>query len=50
MKKILLIIMMLSFTACGSISEKAGKLKPNIGTCPEKSERKLSDILCREPK
>ena len=57
MKKIILILSIISLTACNTVSEKTSKLKPNlsklkpnIGTCPEKSERTLKDILCREPK
>ena len=57
MKKILILISILSFSACSTVNEtagnvknKLGQLKPNISTCPEKSERTLADILCREPK
>ena len=50
MKKTIIILLLLSFSACSSISDKAGKLKPNIGVCPPQSERTLSDIFCKEPK
>ncbi len=50
MKKLIMMFLVLNFTACASISDKAGKLKPNIGECPPQSERTLSDILCQEPK
>ena len=44
MKKMFLIILMLSFTACNSIP------KPNVGKCPPKGERTLADIICQEKK
>ena len=50
MKKMFMLILLLSFTACGTISDKAGKLKPNVGECPPQAERSLSDIICKEPK
>ena len=50
MKKILIIITALTLSACSSIGEKAGKLKPNVGKCPPQAERTLADILCQEPK
>jgi len=50
MKKIIMLILLSSFTACGTISDKAGKLKPNVGECPPQAERSLSDIICKEPK
>ena len=50
MKKIFMLMLLLSFTACGTISDKAGKLKPNVGECPPQAERSLSDIICKEPK
>ena len=48
MKKLLLIVLMLSFTACSSLTNKFSK--PNIGECPEKSERTIGDIFCKEAK
>jgi len=48
MKKLLLIVLMLSFTACSSVTDKLSK--PNIGTCPAQSERTIGDIFCTEPK
>ena len=50
MKKIFMLMLLLSFTACGTISDKAGKLIPNVGECPPQAERSLSDIVCKEPK
>ena len=50
MKKIFMLMLLLSFTACGAISDKAGKLIPNVGECPPEAERSLSDIICKEPK
>ena len=50
MKKMFMLILLSSFTACGTISDKAGKLKPNVGECPPQAERSLSDIICKEPK
>jgi len=50
MKKIFMLMLLLSFTACGTISDKAGKLIPNVGECPPEAERSLSDIICKEPK
>jgi hypothetical protein len=50
MKKIIMMFIMFSFTACSTISDKTKKLKPNIGECPPQSERTISDILCQEPK
>ena len=49
-KKISIIFIMLTFTACTSIRENASKLKPNVGKCPPKNERTLADIICQEPK
>ncbi|MBD1157473.1 hypothetical protein IDH10_04870 [Pelagibacterales bacterium SAG-MED20] len=50
MKKILLMILLLSFTACGAVKDKVGSFKPNTGECPPQAERTLSDIICKEPK
>ena len=41
---------MFTITACGSVKDKAGNLKPNIGTCPPEAERTLTDIFCKEAK
>ena len=49
MKKILLSIIILSFTACGSVKEKASNFKL-LKTCPDQAERTLADMLCKEPK
>tara|TARA_B110000444_G_scaffold76494_1_gene72177 strand:+ start:192 stop:347 length:156 start_codon:yes stop_codon:yes gene_type:complete len=48
--KLLLISLTFVLTSCASVSDKAGKLKPNIGKCPPQSERTLADIACREAK
>ena len=50
MKKIIMMFLMLGFTACSTISDKVDKLIPNVGECPPQSERTLSDIVCKEPK
>ena len=54
MNKIILLLLLLGFTACSSISEKAGKLVPKINSagieCPPASERTFKDILCKEAK
>jgi len=50
MNKIFLIIIILTFSACNTISSVGSKLKPNIGECPPKEERTLSDIACQEKK
>ena len=48
MNKFIIIILMLSFTACSTISDKAGSLLPK--DCPAQGERTIKDILCSEPK
>tara|TARA_B110000008_G_C16598167_1_gene415276 strand:- start:140 stop:289 length:150 start_codon:yes stop_codon:yes gene_type:complete len=48
MKKIILMILILSFTACSSVKNKVGGYTPNIGECPPKGERGISDIFCKE--
>jgi len=50
MKKILLMCLVLSFTACSSVNDKLNLKKPNIGKCPPQSERTLADMLCKETK
>ena len=49
-KKLIIIFVTLTLTSCGSISEKAGKLKPNMGDCPPLDQRTVSDIMCKEAK
>ena len=49
-KKIGLIILLLSITACSTVKEKASGIKKIGDTCPPKSERTLKDILCQEQK
>jgi hypothetical protein len=48
--KMLLILTVVTLASCGSISDKAGKLKPNLGECPPADQRTVSDIMCREAK
>ena len=49
MKKIIIIISTLMFlTACETVSNKTKNLKMPGSKCPEKGERTLKDILCRE--
>ena len=51
MNKIIISLLLLSFTACSAISEKAGKIIPKPGKeCPAQGERTFKDILCKEPK
>tara|TARA_A100001011_G_scaffold396515_1_gene494556 strand:- start:1103 stop:1258 length:156 start_codon:yes stop_codon:yes gene_type:complete len=49
-KKLTLMIILISFTGCETVKEKAGGLKKIGDTCPPKEERTLKDILCKEPK
>ncbi len=49
-KKIGLLILLLTMTACSTIKEKASGIKKIGDTCPPKSERTLTDILCKEDK
>jgi len=49
-KKIGIIILLISISACATVKEKASGLKNINDTCPPKSERTLKDILCKEPK
>ncbi|MDB0046313.1 hypothetical protein N9F23_01190 [Candidatus Pelagibacter sp.] len=49
-KKIRLIILLVSVAACSSIKEKAVGLKNINDTCPPQSERTLKDIFCKESK
>jgi hypothetical protein len=48
--KIFMIFIAVTLASCGSISDKAGKLKPNLGECPPADQRTVSDIMCREAK
>jgi len=55
MKKIFLLILILSFTACTNFSSnvdktksKVGKFKVNNEECPPQAERTLKDVLCKE--
>tara|TARA_B100000767_G_C19644891_1_gene484171 strand:+ start:79 stop:231 length:153 start_codon:yes stop_codon:yes gene_type:complete len=50
MNKIILLVLLLSFTACNTISSVGKKITPNIGTCPPQEERTLADIACKEKK
>ena len=49
-KKIFMILITITLASCGSISDKAGKLKPNLGECPPADQRTVGDILCKEAK
>ena len=49
-KKIGLIILLLSMTACSTVKEKASSIKKIGDTCQPKSERTLKNILCKEQK
>ena len=49
-KKIGLIFLILSISACASVKEKTGGLKEIRGECPPKGERTVKDILCKEVK
>ena len=49
-KKIGLILLLLSIAACSTVKEKASGIKKIGDTCPPKSERTLKDLLCRETK
>jgi predicted small secreted protein len=50
LNKIILLISLLSFTACNTLSSVGKKITPNIGECPPKEERTLTDIVCQEKK
>ena len=52
MNKSVITFLLLNFTACSTISEKAGKIVPNTPgkECPPQDERTLKDIFCKEPK
>ena len=52
-KKIILILFVITLTSCTTVKEKAGGLKEmgNINKeCPPKEERTLKHIFCKEPK
>tara|TARA_B100000795_G_scaffold15674_1_gene10573 strand:- start:429 stop:584 length:156 start_codon:yes stop_codon:yes gene_type:complete len=49
-KKICLLIILITMTACSTVKEKASGIKKIGDTCPPKSERTLKDILCKEIK
>ena len=52
-KKIILILFVLTLTSCTTVKEKAGGLKEmgNVRKeCPPKGERTLKHIFCKEPK
>jgi len=49
-KKIALLLVLISFAGCETVKEKAGGLKKIGETCPPKEERTLKNILCKEPK
>ena len=52
-KKIILILFVLTLTSCATVKEKSSGLKEmgNVGKeCPPKEERTLRHIFCKEPK
>tara|TARA_B100000073_G_scaffold223148_1_gene185924 strand:+ start:622 stop:777 length:156 start_codon:yes stop_codon:yes gene_type:complete len=49
-KKLVLIIVLISLSGCESIKQKAGNLKKPGDICPPKEERTLTDIFCKEDK
>ena len=49
-KKISLLVLLLSVAACASVKEKVSGIGKISDTCPPKEERTLKDILCKEPK
>jgi hypothetical protein len=49
-KKIGLLVLLLSVAACASVKDKAGGFGKIGETCPPKDERTLKDILCTEAK
>ena len=49
-KKISLLIILLSFTACSAIKEKTTGITKITDTCPPKSERTLKNVFCKEAK
>jgi hypothetical protein len=52
MNKLIILFLLLSFTACSTISEKTGKIMPNSPgkECPAKDKRTIKDIFCKEAK
>ena len=52
LKKISLIILALSLSACAGVKEKTDgiNLKSMTDTCPPKEERTIKNIFCQEPK
>mgnify|MGYP006097203269 FL=1 len=46
-KKIGLIILLLSMSACATVKDKASKI---FSECPPKAERTVKDILCKDAK
>ena len=49
-KKIGLLVLLLSITACATIKDKTSGFKSISDTCPPKGERTLKDIFCKEAK
>ena len=50
-KKFVLMFVLISLTACSSVSENLkDKAKKISNTCPQQGERSLKDIFCRESK
>ena len=49
-KRLALIILLISLSGCETIKQKAGDLKKPGDICPPKDERTLIDIFCKEDK
>ena len=50
MKITILLTIIFGLNSCTSVKDSAKKIKPNIGKCPEQSERTLKDLFCSEAK
>ena len=49
-KKISLILLVLSVAACTTVKDKTSGISKITDTCPPKSERTFKNIFCKEPK
>ena len=49
-KKLALIIFLISLSSCESIKGNTGNFKKPGDICPPQEERTLKDIFCKEPK
>ena len=50
MKKLLILILLTSISACGTVKKTSSGIKKINDTCPPKEERTLKHIFCKEPK